>query len=181
MKLPRGRLLRARVVNDLGTALETVLDAGLTGYARLESQDALLLDTDGVGVLTFEEGVPMVAYHTGTDAGGVDALSDIAVAGPYRLELYELDGGALAEAHETEELLVPPEMPATQLAGDADLAERTRETAPEHRVEPEGSENLDAVEAFLEDEETIEAIRDRAREEAEERAEEWGFDAALDG
>jgi hypothetical protein len=32
------------------------------------------------------------------------------------------------------------------------------------------------VEAFLEDDEKIDAIRERAREEATERADEWGFE-----
>lgn len=54
MKLPRGRLVRRRVVTSPATALEGALDVGLTGYARLASQDVLLLDSDGVGVLTFE-------------------------------------------------------------------------------------------------------------------------------
>lgn len=61
MKLPRGRLQRRRVVSDVATPLANALDAELTGYARLESQDALLLSADGVGVLTFEAGIPVVA------------------------------------------------------------------------------------------------------------------------
>lgn len=176
MKLPRGRLVRRRVVADPGTALASALDAGLTGYARLESQDALLLDADGVGVLTFEGGVPTAAYHTGTDSAGADALADIAVAGPYRLGLYELDAEALEQVHESEPLRVEPGMPAERLADD-ELAARTRETAPDEWVGGEGpsSEEGDPVEAFLDDEERIESIRERAREEAEQRAEEWGF------
>lgn len=175
MKLPRGRLVRQRVVTDPATALETALDVGLTGYARLESQDAILLDAEGVGVLTFEQGVPVAAYHTGTDDAGPDALAAIAVAGPYRLELYELDGEALAPVHGTETFRVGPGTPAERLAGDASLAERTRDVAPAERVERESerSETATAVEAFLEDEERVESIRERAREEAQRRAEEW--------
>jgi hypothetical protein len=176
MRLPRGTLVRRRVVDDPGTALVHALDADLTGYARLESQDALLLDADGVGVLTFEDGVPVVAYHTGTDSGGSAALADIAVPGPYRLELYELDGEALAAVHDAEELRVTPGAPAERLAGDPDLAERTREAAPQRAGEPGGQDEPGAVEAFLEDEEKVAAIRERAREEAERRAAEWGFE-----
>jgi hypothetical protein len=177
MKLPGGRLLRRRVVDDAGTALANALDAGLTGYARLESQDALLLDAEGVGVLTFEEGVPVAAYHTGTDSAGDEALADIAVAGPYRLELYELDAGDLEAVHAADRLGVAPGAPAERLAGDAALAARTRERAPDRRVENEAPPAGDGnpVEAFLEDEERIESIRDRAREEAQRRASEWGL------
>ncbi len=177
MKLPQGQLVRKRVVDDLGTALVNALDSALTGYARLEAQDALLLDATGVGVLTFDSGVPVVAYHTGTDNGGNAALTDIAVAGPYRLELYELTPDVLTEIHDTDELRVPPAAPAEQLTGDRDLAARTREAAPPERLN--GADDTDdstsAVEAFLDDEEKIEAIQERAREEARERAAEWDF------
>jgi len=178
MKLPRGRLVRRRVVTNPATALEGALEAGLTGYARLASQDALLLDANGVGVITFEAGVPAAAYHTGTDTAGPDALADIAVAGPYRLELYELDAGALEQVHDTESFRVGPGTPAERLAGDPDLAARTREAAPQEWVERESSpeEGTSAVAAFLDDEERIAEIRERAREEAEQRAAEWGFD-----
>jgi hypothetical protein len=179
MKLPQGRLVRKRVVSDLGTVLSHALDAGLTGYARLESQDALLLDADGVGVLTFEDGVPVVAYHTGSDASGRATLADIAVAGPFLLELYRLDADVLAEVHATEEFRIPPDTPAERLAGDPHLAERTRERAPAERLadgEDRETAEVSAVEAFLDDEEKVAAIRERAREEAKARAAEWGFD-----
>jgi hypothetical protein len=174
MKLPQGRLVRERVVTDVGTVLSTALEANLTGYARLESQDALLLDADGVGILTFAAGIPTVAYHTGSDSAGGDALADIAVAGPHRLELYELDDDALTDIHDTESLRLRPDLPAERLAGDPDLAERTRRAAPSERVrrgEETGSSG--AVEAFLDDEETITSIQERAREQAEQRAAEW--------
>lgn len=173
MRLPTGRLLRERVVEGIGTVLSTALDAGLTGYALLESQDALLLDADGVGVLTFEDGVPVVAYHTGTGSAGPDALADIAVAGPYRLELYALDADALADVHDSTGLAVSPELPAERLAGDPELAEQTLQATPESREVDDGGDN--PVEAFLDDEEKIETIQQRAREQARDRAEEWGF------
>lgn len=180
MKLPRGRLQRRRVVEDLGTPLANALDAELTGYATLESQDALLLSAEGLGVVTFEAGVPVVAYHTGTDEGGPAALAAVAGGGPYRLELFELDPADLAPIHDAADLLVPPGMPAERLAGDPALADHTLEAAPAERrraaPDPDESDRQGAVEAFLADEEKIEAIRERAREEAERRAEEWGFD-----
>jgi hypothetical protein len=175
MKLPSGRLVRERVVTDLGTVLATALDDELTGYALLESQDALLLDADGVGVVIFTDGIPRVAYHTGTDSGGEDALADVAVAGPYRLELYELDAAALADIHDTDAWTVPPGLPAEQLTGDPTLADRTRTVAGVDQQAADGDAEASAVESFLDDEETIADIQQRAREQATERAEEWGF------
>lgn len=178
MKLPQGRLVRKRVVDDPGTALANALETELTGYARLESQDALLLDADGVGVLTFENGIPVVAYHTGTDNGGQEALADIAVSGPYRLELYELTADVLSDVHSTESLRVPPGIPAERLAGDPALADRTRDAASDTRREAErtsAGNDSSAVESFLDDEEKIAAIQERAREEAQQRAAEWNL------
>jgi hypothetical protein len=186
MKLPPGRLVRSRVVEDLRTALVGALDREVTGYAVLEPRESLLLDEAGEGVLTFEGGVPVVAYHTGTDRGGPPALADLAASGPYRLELFALAPADLATVHDLDAFRVPPGMPADRLAGDQGLADRTREAAPRPVVEresatddaPTAEEDRDAgaVEAFLDDEAKIEAIRERARAEAEERAEEWGFE-----
>jgi len=181
MKVPDGELLRSRVVEDPGSALEDALDLSLTGYAVLEPQETLLLDGDERGVVTFEDGVPVLAYHTGTDRGGPAALADLAVPGPYRLELVSLSPEGVSAVHDTPELRVPPGMPAERLAGDPDLAARTRERAPDERVtdekpeSPATDEGMDAVEAFLEDEGKIEAIREQARTEARERAQEWGL------
>jgi hypothetical protein len=177
MKLPQGRLVRKRVVTDVGTVLATALDEHLTGYARLESQDALLLGADGVGILTFEAGIPTVAYHTGTDSAGPDALADIAVAGPHRLELYELPASELADIHDTDSLRLPPELPAERLAGNPTLAERTLSAAPSDRPGEQGdsADGAGAVEAFLDDEETIAAIQSRASDQAQQRADEWNL------
>lgn len=177
MKLPRGQLVHSRVVEDATTALATALDSELTGYALLEPQNALLLDGDA-GVLTFEDGVPVLAYHAGTDRGGPEALADLAHPGPVRVELYRLPTDELRPAHEIEELRVPPEMPAEQLGGDSGLADRTRRNAPASRFDGRGNSN--PVAAFLEDEEKIAAIREQAREEARQRADEWGLTDALD-
>jgi len=186
MKLPSGRLVRSRVVEEPRTALVGALDREVTGYAVLEPQGSLLLDGEGEGVLTFEEGVPVVAYHTGTDRGGPPALGDLAASGPYRLELFALAPADLAAVHDRDAFRVPPGMPAERLAGDQTLADRTREAAPQPVVEQadatddasesEGTRDVGAVEAFLDDEAKIEAIREQARTEAEERAEKWGFD-----
>jgi len=178
MRLPRGRLLKSRVVTDPRDTLADVLDREVTGYAVFESQDSLLLDADGRGVVTFTDGIPVLAYHTGTDRGGPPALADLAVPGPYHVSVFELDGDALSGAHDAVELRVPPGMPAERLAGDPALADSTRRVAPEERTASDttgSAEDHSAVEAFLEDEEKIAAIRERARKEAQQRATEWGL------
>lgn len=182
--LSRGMLVRSRVVDDPSAALADALDRELTGYAVFEPSDALLLGADGSGVLTFEAGVPVLAYHTGTDRGGPAALSDFAVPGPYSVDLYESAPSDLDGVHDTPELRVPPGMPADRLGGDGDLAARTRSAAPSDRGETvagpdEESASSGAVEAFLEDEERIASIREEAREQAERRAEEWGLEEQL--
>ncbi|WP_049935257.1 hypothetical protein [Haloplanus natans] len=177
MRIPRGDLVRSRVVDDPGETLSTALDRGLTGYAVFEPQDAVLLGDETRGVVTFEDGVPVLAYCTDTDRGGADALADVAGPGPYSAELYELDRGALAEAHEADDLRVLPGLPAERLSADRGLVTRTRDAAPDDRL---GADDTDAVEAFLADESQIEAIREQARQEARARAEEWGLTDALD-
>lgn len=181
MDLPGGELVRSRVVADPGAALTDALDCSLSGYAVLEPQDSLLLDEDARGVLTFADGVPVLAYHSETGRGGPRALADLAVPGPYRCELLSLPPDALADLHDRPDLTVPPGLPAERLAGDDGLAERTRRRAPDHRVRDrtdaaDQSVEADAVTAFLENEEKIEAIREQARAEARERADEWGLD-----
>lgn len=178
MRLPQGRLRKSRVVTDPRESLAEVLDRAVTGYAVFEPQDSLLLDADGRGVVTFADGVPVVAYHTGTDRGGPPALADLAVPGPYHVSVYELDAADLATVHEVEDLRVPPGMPAERLAGDPALADSTRRAAPAGRSAVAGAESDDdhgAVEAFLEDEAKIAAIQKQARQEARQRATEWGL------
>ncbi|MFB6268662.1 MAG: hypothetical protein ABEH83_01875 [Halobacterium sp.] len=169
----------ARVVDDAAAALDLLLDRGLTGYAVFTPQDALLLDADGEGVVAFEDGVPTHVRHTGTDRGGAAALADLATTGPLRVECYGDTDGPVPE---TGEYAVAPGTAAERLAGDDDLAARTRSaaddasvTAPVDATEG-GDASLDAVEEFLADESKVEAIQERAREEARQRAEEWGFD-----
>ncbi|WP_266075614.1 hypothetical protein [Haladaptatus caseinilyticus] len=178
-----GELVRSRVVSDPATALSTVLERRLTGYAVFEPQDTLLLDADGHGIITFEAGVPVFAYHTGTGRGGPPALADLAVPGPYSIDLFRLRSDELDHVGANGNRRVPPGMPAERLAGDPELASRTRKCAPIDRQQAlpddEGDSPVSAVEAFLEDEEKIDAIRKQAREEAKRRAEEWGLDSQL--
>jgi len=194
MKLPEGRLLRSRVVEDPRTVLVDALDRELTGYAVFEPQDALLLEASGRGVVTFRAGVPVVAYHTGTDRAGPPALADLAAAGPFRLRLFALAPADLEAVHDRSTFRIPPGMAAERLAGDPALADRTRAAAPPDRPADAvgqagdsvgaadgddggtGERQPGAVEAFLDDAEKIEAIREQARAEAAERADEWGFD-----
>ena len=177
MRIPRGDLLRSRVVDDAGTALATALDRRLTGYAVFEPQDAVLLGDETRGVVTFENGVPVLAYCTDTDRGGAAALDDVASPGPYSVDLYELEADALAAAHDADDLRVSPGLPAKRLSDDRDLVTRTREVAPDGRL---GTDDTDTVTAFLDDEAQIEAIREQAREEARQRAEEWGLTDAIE-
>lgn len=211
MTLPEGRLLRSRVVEDPATALAGALDRELTGYAVLEPQDTLLLDADGAGVIRFRSGVAVAAYHGGSDRGGPAALGDLAVPGPYSVELYAVDGdGSVTAASERR---IPPGMAAERLAGDPGLADRVREAARERgvsdgteatgsdpatqsgsgRTDPgdesgsgdgdhdAGSESADAVRAFLDDEEKVAALKEQARKQARDRAAEWGIEDQLSG
>jgi hypothetical protein len=175
--VPDGELVRSRVVPAAAAPLEDALDRRLTGYAVLEPREAVLLDGDGAAVITFDDGVPVLAYHPDADRGGPAALAALATPGPYLAELYALAPADLAPAHERagDDLRVPPGMPAERLAADGDLAERTRRAAPEREGVGES-----AVEAFLADEERVAAIREQARAEAERRAAEWGFENALE-
>jgi len=184
MKLPRGRLDKSRVVTDPRDTLADVLDRELTGYAVFESQETLLLDGEGRGVITFTDGVPVLTYHTGTDRGGPPALADLAIPGPYHVSLYTLDAADLESAHEATGLRVPPGMPAERLGGDPALADSTRRAAPDERLSAtdddaaaaeDGTTEQSAVEAFLDDAEKIEAIKQQARSEARERAQQWEF------
>ena len=177
--LPRGSLVRSRVAPGTGTVLERALEGRLTGYAVLTPQSALLLGDDDAGVLTFADGVPVVAYHTGSDAVGREALAGFPTAGPCRADCYALGADHLAAVHDTPALRVPPGLPADRLAGDPALAERTRERAPaDRRTGDDGSG--DALAAFLADEERVERLREEARAEAERRAAEWELTGELD-
>ncbi|MFB6132000.1 MAG: hypothetical protein ABEJ44_01165 [Halanaeroarchaeum sp.] len=172
MSLPSGRVTFDRVVTELAEPLESALDRDLTGYAEVVPQATMLLDESGSGVLWLENGVPTRASHTGTGARGTEVLADLAATGPYRVRLVSVPADDLAASPGGGAL--PPDAPAKRLAGDESLATRTRERAGiDDRSYDDG---LDAVEAFLADEEKIRTIRDRARSEARRKAAEWGFD-----
>lgn len=168
---PRGRLIRSRVVSDAGEAFSTALDRGLTGYARVEPQQTVLLDGDAAGVVALVDGVPTRAHHAETGRAGADAVADLSGPGPFRIALYECPEAA----SETEGAPIDPGLPADLLARDPAVAERTRAAAPADRPAPDAGGSADALEAFLDNEAKIEAIRERAREEAAERAAEWGL------
>lgn len=176
LHVPAGRLCRSRVVDEFASTLERLLDESHTGYAVVEPGTTLLLDADTRVVLTFEAGVPVLAYDTTGDVGGRDALDALPAHGPYRVELYALTAADLAPVHEAEACRVRPDLPAERLAGDTALAERTRAAAPDDRLD-----ETDPVEAFLADAERIESIREQARAEAQARADEWGLTEQLAG
>lgn len=170
-----GRLLFSRVVSDLGEVLERALSARVTGRATVEPQDALLLDAAGRGVLAFERGVPVAARHTETGRMGREALAELSIPGPCRVELYEVERTpTLAEVPEAR---IPPWLPAELLAGDEHLANRVRRAAADR--ETGRSSDPDALASFLRDRERIRAIQREARREAASRAQEWGLEDVL--
>ncbi|GAB3680181.1 hypothetical protein GCM10028857_02570 [Salinarchaeum chitinilyticum] len=175
MTVHGGRLVHSRVVADLGDVLDDALADGVTGYATIEPQDALLLDAEGVGVLALEAGVPVAARHTGTGRVGREALAELSVPGPCRVELYECDRPV--QFADDPSNRIPPGLPADRLVRDVDLANRTRSAAADRGTGERT--DADALEAFLTDEDRVDAIRREARNEARQRAAEWGLGDAL--
>ncbi|QLG60437.1 hypothetical protein [Halorarum salinum] len=173
ISIPEGDLLSARVVDDVGDPLRDAFDRDLTGYLELEPPSTLLLDGAEHGVLTVADGVPVLAYELDADATGPAALAALAGSEPIRVSTYRLPPDALSTAHGCDALRVAPGAPARELAADHDLAERSRERAPDGRRDA-GTEH-DALAAFLADEERVDAIKREAREEAKRRAAEWGL------
>ncbi|MFB6078359.1 MAG: hypothetical protein ABEJ80_05225 [Halarchaeum sp.] len=160
-----GELVFSRVVTDLGDALAHALDASLSGYAVVAPADALLLGEGGETLVGFDAGVPTHVRGAAGDVGP-PAVGALARAGPHRVRLYA--GGTPSFAPEA---AVPPDALAERAAGDPTLAERSRERAPEGPEEA----GLDAVEAFLADEERVEAVREAAREDALAAASDLGL------
>lgn len=169
MPLP-GELVRSRVVDAPATLLAALLDRRFTGHVTLEPADALLLDGAGRAVLGFAEGIPRTAYHAGTQTDGTRALEALAGAGPFRVELYACDIQRVGEQSPGGQ--IAPADPARLLAVDDALARRTAASAPD--TEPPDP-SLDAVESFLADDGAINDLKERARQEAQRRAEEWDF------
>lgn len=180
LDVPQGELCSCRVVADLSEVLSQALEERLTGYVVLEPQDTLLLDGDVRGVVTFEDGVPVLAYDVAGDESGRRALARLADPGPYRVERYEAPHDAMRSLHgpsEADPFRIPPGAPAEELAADPDLAESIRKRAPDDSEHGTGDDPLDS---FLADEDRVEAIQAEARAEAKRRAAEWGLDDALD-
>lgn len=175
MTLPSGQPCFDRVVLAVDEPLAEALDRDLTGYGVIVPQAGLLGEGTGKGVLWFDSGIPCSARHTGTGRTGSEALADIAETGPYRVRLVDT---ALPETVR-EGASLAPGAPAERVAGDPDLAERTRQAAGGNSTADSDAE-LDAVEAFLADEDKIEAIQQQAAAEARNRAAEWGFDGIAD-
>lgn len=171
----RDRLLHSRVVSDLAPVLERALERDVTGLATVEPQDALLLDADGRGEIAFEDGIPVAARHTETGRTGREALAELSVPGPCRVELYEAANPVAFAA--ASGATVPPSLPAELLARDQRLANRIRSVASER--DAGSGPDADALASFLLDEERIDAIQREARREAEARAREWGLEGAL--
>jgi len=177
MTLPEGTLLHSRVVADPGGVFERALEEAVTGYASIEPQDALLLDADGLGIVALERGVPVAARHTGTGRVGREALAELAVPGPCRVDLYETKASVDFAADPASR--IPPGLPADHLVRDETLANRARSAAAERGIGERT--DADALAAFLADDERVAAIRREARTEARERAQQWGLADALAG
>jgi len=164
-----GDLTFSRVVADPSVALERALEDSVTGYAEFVPADALLLGEGGDGLVAFEDGVPVRVRHS-TGPVGDDAVTALALPGPYHVRFYDHTDPPLGP-----DAAIEPDALAERLAGDPALAERTRERAPETV-----DSGPDAVTAFLDDDASVEAIRERARADAEARAAELGFDPVSD-
>ncbi|RRJ27878.1 hypothetical protein [Halocatena pleomorpha] len=184
--LPQGRLLRSRVVSDVHTVLLAALDRSLTGYAVVVPSRT---NAAGNGAFTFDQGVPVLVYHAGTDTGGERALAAFKDVGPCRIDLYALSRERLRSIHDGSTLSVPPALPATYLTGDRTLTVRTRKRAARRSdtdidTDSTGDDTTppadhDAVTAFLADADRIETLREQARDEARQRAKEWDLDEQL--
>ncbi len=172
MNRPEGPARFDRVVMSLSDPLWEALETELLGYGEIVPQAGLLGDEAGQCILWFDGGVPVSAKHTGTGRTDSEAIADIAETGPYRVRLVETD-----DRGQIRDGTLSPAAPAEQVLGDAELTKRTRSVADAPEPTESGDE-LDAVEAFLADEEKIEAIQKRAAMEARKRADEWGFAAS---
>ncbi len=175
MSLPSGQPCFDRVVMSVDEPLAEALERELTGYGVIIPQAGLLGEATGKGILWFDRGVPCSARHTGTGRTDSEALADIAETGPYRVRLVDV---VLPETVRERDSLAPGAA-AERVAGDPELAERTRRAAG-GTASTDPDAELDAVEAFLADEDKIEAIQQQAAAEARTRAAEWGFDAIAD-
>lgn len=175
LDLPRGEVTFSRVVASSTVALTTALDRRHTGYGVFTPSDALLLHDDTFAVIAFEDGIP--THARSPDSRGAGALAAAATPGPLRVALHDCPVPIIDD-----ESRIAPDTPARRLAGDEALADRTLEAAPADGVLavgggiPDAGDDMRAVDAFLADEEAITRLKEQAREEAQRRAREWGFD-----
>lgn len=173
--VPDSDLVFSRVVSNASAALIAALDRRHTGYGVFTPSDALVLDDGTHAVVGFRDGIP--TYACSQDETGSSALAAAATPGPLRVTLHACD--ARPPTHEAR---LAPDTPARRLAGDDDLASRTLAAAPDDHefgadpTVPDAGDDLNAVDAFLEDEAAIARIKEQARDEAQRRAREWGFD-----
>ncbi|WP_182021554.1 hypothetical protein [Haloquadratum walsbyi] len=174
-QIPTGDLCRSRTDADIAETLISALNRSLTGYVVFEPQQSILAGEDDRAVITFEQGVPMAAYHTDNDVVGSEAIDALSDSGTPHVDVHTLPAAALMSIHRdvTDTFAVAPTAPARHLTNDATLVERTRNVAPQTRVD--GTDTQTAVEAFLADTDRIESIKQEARAEAAARAAEWGF------
>ena len=179
MNISEGQLKRSQVVAEFGPVLAELLAEQLTGYSRIEPGDSVVLEADGAGVLTFNSGVPVAAYHTASDATGEAALEELSRLGPFSIEVYTASTAVLNTVQETDAALIPPERPAELLAGDPTLADRTRAQASTAQLDRTREATEEALISFLSDEKRIEQIRREAKQQARRRAQRWGLDAEL--
>lgn len=179
-QIPTGDLCRSRTDADIAETLVSALDRSLTGYIVFEPQQSILAGDDDRAVITFEQGVPMAAYHTDNDVVGSQAIDALSDSGTPHVDVYTLPATALMSIHRdvTDTFAIAPTAPARRLTDNATLVERTRNAAPQTRVT--GTDTQTAVEAFLADTDQIESIKQEARAEAAARAAEWGFTDQLE-
>jgi hypothetical protein len=149
--VPRGSLAWARTVGSLDATLGRVLRDELTGYVVVESGAGLVVGDPTHGVLTFVDGVPVLAYAVDSpavvegdstvDAVGPDALTALVGPGPARVEVYSVPTEEMASLHAAGESTerdesaascrVSPDAPALAFDGSRALVRRTRERAGE--------------------------------------------------
>ncbi|GGL63399.1 hypothetical protein [Halocalculus aciditolerans] len=187
-------LVFSRVLDDPGVCLDRALADAFTGVAAFEARAALVGDASDTYDLAFEDGVPTRAAARDADAAGPPVLSRLAEAAPCRVELRAdatrsfrsdatVDPPAVARALDRDRLVdqypaSPESDPETGPDADESSPDPDAVNVGETAAGAEPAESVDALEAFLADEERVDALRERAREEAVERADEWGFEVS---
>jgi len=180
LRIPRGDLLRSRVVSDVGTTtLARALDRELTGYATLVPQETLLLEGDDArGVVTFADGVPVLAYNTVSD-GGPDALAESSRSrAPIASNCTR---SRMARSRNRPRGRRAPRRPAPRRPNSpttkrSPTGPRRR---PEERLDAGRDDDSDAVAAFLEDDERTDRSANRRAQRGGRAGVRVGLDDAL--